>query len=272
MYILFDIGGTTTRIASSDDGLTFNDPIIDETPQNFEEGMDLVKNIISTLTHDKKITSIAGGITGVLDKDGKKLVTSPHLSQWVGKPLHEILNKIIGAPVSIKNDTAMVGLGEAVAGGGKNHNIVVYVTVSTGIGGVRIVNGNIDISHFGFEPGHHIVDIENMKSLEDIVSGSAIQKKTGKHPGTIDDDEFWDKKAQQFAVGLHNIIVHWSPDIVVLGGALMIKKPGIDVKQVEKYLKGIMKIFPEIPIIKEAELGHIGGIHGSLEYLKQQKK
>jgi glucokinase len=50
------------------------------------------------------------------------------------------------------------GLGEAVFGAGKGREIVVYMTISTGVGGARIVGGKIDASAMGFEPGHQIID------------------------------------------------------------------------------------------------------------------
>ena len=44
-----------------------------------------------------------------------------------------------------------------------------------------------------------------------------------------------------------------------------------NIDKTEKYLHEILKIYTELPQIKKAELGDIGGLYGALEYLKQQR-
>lgn len=275
MYILFDIGGTSMRFAVSRDGKTLGEPIIEDTPQDFEKAMEVIAGIFKRLSGEERIEGVAGGIAGVFNSDGKSLFRSPHLEGWEGRPLAAELERMTGTPVFIKNDTDMIGLGEAVIGAGKGKKIVAYITVSTGVGGTRIVDGKIDEYTYGFEPGHQIIDKEQIRPFEDIVSGSAIQEKYGKLPSTIDDPELWDREAREMAVGLWNSILHWSPEVVVLGGAMMLMTPGIDIKNIKKYLTIIakqIKILPELPEIKLVELGHLGGLHGSLIYLKSQNK
>ena len=110
------------------------------------------------------------------------------------KPLVHRLQDELSTKAYIANDTAIVGLGEAHAGAGKGSDIVVYITVSTGVGGARIVDGEIDRRAFGFEPGHQIIDIDNSickkcKSgqLEDMVSGTATQHRFGVKPYEVED-------------------------------------------------------------------------------------
>jgi len=77
--------------------------------------------------------------------------------------------------VFIENDASIVGLGEAVSGAGMGEEIVVYITVSTGVGGTRIVSGEIDEHAYGFEPGHELINMQD--SLEDLVSGTAVEER-----------------------------------------------------------------------------------------------
>jgi len=63
------------------------------------------------------------------------------------------------------------------------------------------------------------------------------------------------------------LFLHWSPDIIVLGGGLIIGEV-ISIDSARKYLSEIMKVFPEIPEIKKAELGDMGGLYGVLAFLK----
>jgi len=212
------------------------------------------------------------------------LFTVPNLQGWNYKPLKKELEKGTGAPLFIENDTAIVGLGEATAGAGKGCSIVVYITISTGVGGARIVDGKIDKSAFGFEIGHQIIDAgggfekesergalgarKGYMDLEKHISGKAVEKRFGKKPYEILDPEIWDEEARLLAFGLNNTIVHWSPDIVVLGGSMM-KEIGIPIERVRHHLKEIMAIFPELPKIGKAALGDIGGLHGALVFLRQ---
>lgn len=274
MYILFDIGGTKMRVVSADKKKFLAEPVIINTPQNFDEGIDSLKRIITNLSKGEKIDAIVGGIAGPLNVEKTTLVRSPNLNSWVGYDIKKILSETFNVPVSIENDTAMVGLGEANFGAGKGKSIVVYITISTGVGGVRIVNGNIDENTFGFEPGHQIIDPDNSlcpscegNDLEAYISGTAIEKRFGKKPHEIHDDAVWDELAKFLAYGLNNTIMHWSPDIVVLGGSMM-KEVGISVPSVRKHLAEILKIFPTPPQIEKAELADFGGLYGSLFFAR----
>ena len=177
------------------------------------------------------------------------------------------LIQLFSCPALIENDSALCGLGEAVAGAGRGSDIVAYITVSTGVGGVRIVDGKVDRAHAGFEPGHQIV--ASGLTLERLVSGRAMSEKYGKHPREITDEVVWEELAGYLALGLHNTIVHWSPEVVVLGGSMM-KVPGIALPAVQAYLAKTLKIFPVLPELRLAELGDFGGLHGALELLRQK--
>ena len=72
------------------------------------------------------------------------------------------------------------------------------------------------------------------------------------------------------AIGLNNIIVEWSPDVVVLGGSMITGDPSISIEKTENYLKEILKIFPKLPAIRKAELGDFGGLYGALAFIKTQ--
>jgi|SRR3989344_1896819 len=277
MYLFFDNGGTKTRVAYSHDGESFNDPIIFPTEQRLDLQLKKLKTVATELSNGNLLRAVVGGIAGPLNKDKTCLMNSPHLSSWVGLPIKNELENIFGCQVFLENDSALVGLGEAVRGAGRGDRIVAYITISTGVGGVRIVDKKIDNNSFGFEPGYQIINFDitdgaNSRTnghLEEYVSGRAIEKEYGKKPNEIKDKDIWTKKAEFLAVGLNNIIVLWSPDIIVLGGSMM-KEVGISVLQVEKYLQKIMKIFPSIPKIKKAELGDIGGLYGALAYAKDK--
>lgn len=246
------------RIALSDGHKIIQTKII-PTPQDFEEGIAAIKSA----TKGQKITRIAGGVAGPLDKEKTMLIKSPHIGGWVNKPIKQRLTEIFGAEVILENDTALVALGEVTAGAGVGKNIVAYLGIGTGVGGARIVNGKIDQNALGFEPGHQIIVIDGKSCrcggkghLETYVAGYYMDRNTAD----------WDEVARYLAIGLNNTIVHWSPDTVVLGGAVM---QSISLEKVKTYLKDNLTIFPTPPEIVKATLGNLAGLSGGLTILKQ---
>lgn len=277
MYILFDIGGTKTRVAYSKDGLSFKEPLVCNTEKDFSTALTTMVELFRKAAAGGSVKAAAGGVRA-LDRDKKKLRPHPHYPLWVGEPLHEELEKMLGVPVYLENDAALAGLGEAVVGAGQGFPIVAYLTVSTGVGGARIINGAVDFSAQGFEPGNQIIDMDGSSHfagttpafLENYISGVAFTERFGKKPHEISDPTIWDETARVLAYGLHNTIVHWSPDVVVLGGSMVTGNPAISVERIEEYLKSILKIFPALPVIKKAELGDRGGLQGALAYLSSK--
>lgn len=273
MHLLIDAGGTESKIALSGAGHDFVGPVIIDTPKVFEEAIRAYKTIAKKLSGTVAIRAVAMGVAGHLDKEKRKLLDSPNLPDWNVRPLKEEMQKAIGATVCLENDTALAGLGESIYGAGKGRGIVAYVTVSTGVNGVRIVDGKIDRNAYGFEIGHQFAGSfgnGDPRYLEDCISGASIEKKFNKKPYDIADREFWGELARILAYGINNTILHWSPDVMVLGGS-MIKDNGIRLEEVKEHLVKILKIFPEHPPISKCELGKLGGIYGAMFFLKQMR-
>jgi predicted NBD/HSP70 family sugar kinase len=253
--ILFDIGATKTRIAFSADGEIFEEPKVFKTPKSYGEILKLFIETANELAKGREIKKIVGGM-------------SRSIPNLIEEKFRNDLTDKFGAIIIIENDAAIAGLGEANFGAGRNFRIVAYITVSTGVGGARIVDGKIDEHSIGFEPGKQIIDADSGKTLEDMISGKAMQAKMGKPPREITDQGIWDNYAWLLAVGLNNVIVEWSPDCVVLGGSMITGDPAIPAEKTENYLKEILKIFPKIPPIRKSELGDFGGLYGALAFLK----
>ncbi len=268
MHILFDLGKTKLRIAGTRDFGSFVEPTIFDTPKNYDETISLIAKTAKHIAGAYGVDSVAGGIGGPLLRGKKSLVEGVNFPEWGGRPFVDDLAKAVEAPVFIENDSALVGLGEAVYGAGMDYVNVAYITISTGVGGARIVNRKIDASSHGFEPGWQVLSLDG-KYASDFLSGVAVEKETGKKPYETTDPAFWDVKAKTLAYFLNNVIVMWSPDVVVLGGSMM-KEIGIPIHATEKYLRDILKIFADIPPIKKAELEDIGGLWGAMEFLKKK--
>ena len=273
MYLVFDIGGTSMRIGVSPDGTNISQVKSVTTPPEFENGISTIQEIAAQLSHAVKIEKLAGGIAGPLDKDKTMMIASPQISGWIQKPFKRRLEEVFNCDVYLENDATLGGLGEAVFGAGRGYDIVAYISIGTGLGGTRFVKGKIDENSLGFEPGHQIIDINSdlvcgcggKGHLEAFAGGASLEIRYNKKPENINDPKIWDEVAKYLAIGLNNTIVHWSPDMIVLGGSVA---KSISLDDITKHLETFLTIFPSSPPLVKATLGDMAGLLGALEYLK----
>lgn len=292
MYIVADIGGTKTRIAGSRDLASFYEPVIIPTEREYEKAIITIEEIAKKIAGEEKIEAMAVGLRGRLSRDKRSLFSDAILSDWSGHSVASDLEGKLGTKVYMENDTAMVGLGESTYGAGKGAPIVAYITVSTGVGGARIVDGKIDRAAIGFEIGHQYISVderlvtrhasfeglsegvrkilETCQELEKLVSGSAVERLYGTPAVAIPEDSpLWSDLADLLTFGIYNTILHWSPDKVVLGGS-MFNRIGIHVDRVNDDMQKLLTGFlPEIPVLAHSELGDLGGLWGGLARIKQ---
>ena len=277
-YILFDIGGTKTRVAVAEGFEKLDTVDSFKTPNDFVKGTKTLIEQIQKMAPDG-VTGIAGGIRGVLNEEHTGIDNDATLSKWAGKSIVKELKKAFGdIPIFLENDSAMAGVGEAVYGAGQGLEIIAYHTVSTGVGGVKIEDGDIDHAHVGFEPGHQILDIDRTilgeeiePTLENLVSGTAVANRMGMKAYEIpQSDLLWNELAGYLAQGLRNTILYWSPDAIVLGGSMIIGDPRIEIDPIRKATVDALDGFVECPLITTAKLGDEAGLWGALAILKKR--
>ena len=277
-YVVFDIGGSKTQVAVSDDLIFFSKVESFKTPAKFEEGIEKIIAAVNNLT-DKKVTGISGGVRGRLMEDKSGIENDAVLTKWKDKSIVGALHKKFAAPVYLENDSAIYGLGEAVYGAGKGMDIVAYHTVGNSVGGAKIECGHIDSASVGFEPGHQILDVDRTvlgegvtPTLENLVSGSAVKQRFGVESCEMpQSDVLWEDLAGYLAQGLRNTILYWSPDVIVLGGSMITGDPRIGIDSIRKYTVEALDGFVECPHVTISALGDEAGLYGAMAILKQQK-
>ncbi|PPD07857.1 MAG: hypothetical protein CTY36_04520 [Methylocystis sp.] len=272
MFIVVDIGGTKTRVARSRDLETLDQTVIVATPNDYRSGRDRLIALAQELSGGERVEALAVGAPGVISRDRRTLMHAPNLAGWDGASLVDDLQHVLGAPVILENDTAMVGLGEATFGAGRGATILAYVTVSTGVNGARIVDGVIDRAIFNFEIGEQILGtVLDAPTLEDLVSGHAIGERFGAPPESLAKDHpVWEELARIVAIGLHNTVAYWSPDRFVIGGSMM-KEVGVSIDRTRSALLLLRRKNPTIPDIVHASLGDLGGLWGGLARLRNKR-
>ncbi len=132
-----------------------------------------------------QIAGIGIGAPGPLDNRTGIVFAPPNLPGWDRVPLRDIFQEHFKIPVFVENDANAAGLGEYMFGAGRGCKDIVYLTVSTGIGGGVIINGQImeGASGTAAEIGHMTIDWQgercncgNIGCLEYLASGTAIAR------------------------------------------------------------------------------------------------
>ncbi len=85
---------------------------------------------------------------------------SHHVRGWEQMPLRDVLQQAFGAPAAVDNDANVAALGEHRFGAGRGVDDLLYITVSTGVGGGWILGGRPWRGYDGMagEIGHTVVD------------------------------------------------------------------------------------------------------------------
>ncbi len=256
MYLSIDIGGTHLRFATSHDGKKIDQKEKFHTPKMYDDGIDLIEETIEWITEGKIPKHITIGAASPIDYVKGVIMKPPALPNWAEHSIRKELELRLKTKITLENDACLAALAEAHQLSQKKYPIVAYITLSTGVGGARVVNGRIDYHSTPFEPGHMILDPKGRfwpgcgqkGCFESMASGRAFEVTYGVKPELCEDFKIWEEHAQTVSQGLVNVITMWSPDILVLGGSL--------VKAGKKFIDPLMhftinnlQIFPSPKII-----------------------
>lgn len=183
--IAVDIGSSRMRAGSYT--AKSNEPIQYNQIPTRSEGMPiedrLVNLIESVWPEDYEVKSIAAACPGPLDPLNGIVVAPPNIPEWQYFPLQEFLHSTFNLPAAINKDANLAAYGEWSFGAGKGYSNLIYLTISTGIGGGFIIDDKLLTGNTGFagEVGHMSVipqgpvcSCGKEGHLEAIASGPAI--------------------------------------------------------------------------------------------------
>lgn len=167
MAIGVDLGGTNVRVAlGSIEGKIIAS--LSELTEKTRGPMGISKQIVRMIyslvgrrANLKEIEGICVGATGPLDIKGGGLMKPTHLPfDYV--PIVKPLEEEFHLPTLLLNDCAAAVVGEKYFGAGRGHENLVYITISTGIGGGVYVDGHLLMGKDGnaHEIGHFTIDLE----------------------------------------------------------------------------------------------------------------
>jgi len=259
MFGAIDIGGTKTLLSTFDESGKLTENIRFETPKNYIEFIKEVESQSVNIDISKlKVMSVA--IPGLLNKIKGIGIAFGNLP-WENIPIKKDVEKIFKCPVLIENDAKLAGLSEAIELKKKYHKVL-YITVSTGIGGGLIIDNKIDPDFDTMEVGHMLFEHDGkLQEWEKFASGRAIVAKFGKPAKDITDKKDWYIIAHNIAVGLIDLIATLTPDVIIIGGGV-----GSHFEKFEDRLNEDLKIYESnlltIPPILKAQNAEQAVIYG----------
>ncbi|MDZ8109481.1 MAG: ROK family protein [Nostoc sp. DedQUE12a] len=132
------------------------------SPTNADASTDLeiMRSLIYSLLEDTKPSAIGVSFGGPVDASTGTVRLSHHVAGWENIPLKNLLEDEFGVSVGVDNDANVAALGEHRFGAGQGYDSLFYITVSTGVGGGWILNGQPwrGVGGMAGEIGHVVVD------------------------------------------------------------------------------------------------------------------
>lgn len=255
-----DMGGTKISTALADlSGKVLSQCTI---PTNAFEGEEVVLNriliTIDTVMSEAgkapvNVKAIGIGSPGPLDCKNGIILTTPNLPFENFNLVQPIENKY-NVPAYLDNDANVAAIGEYMLGEGRGTQNMLYVTVSTGIGGGAILNGKIYRGHTSnaLEIGHMTIVEDGVKCncgnygcAEAYASGTAIGRqgrqavknfeqtslseysnitsfevfKEAKKGDKVS-KEILDKSLNYLGICIANLVAVFDPEVIVIGGGV----------------------------------------------------
>jgi glucokinase len=187
-----------------------------------------------------RLQGIGIGCTGPVDPMTGTVEKNEFLPGWEGLRLTDEVSHSFGVPVAMENDADAAALGEFAWGAGRGAKRFIYVTVSTGIGGGIVLDGQLYRGMDGSHPeiGHHVIDPSGPQCFcgasgcwESLAGGPALAQRGG-HSNAREvcesarrgDEEALaaiEQEGLYLGLGVANLVTLFVPDVIALGGGVM---------------------------------------------------
>jgi glucokinase len=184
-----DLGGTQIRAALANAHGKISQRASQLTMA--EEGLEAVLRRIKGVIHQVlpadigRVRAIGFAAPGPLDPWKGVIKDAPNLPGWKNIPLKDLMEQEFALPAFVGNDANLAALAEQRFGAGQGVGDLIYLTVSTGIGGGVIMDNKLLLGAHGFaaELGHQTIEAHgprcncgNIGCLEALAAGPAIAR------------------------------------------------------------------------------------------------
>lgn len=273
--------------------------ILEGTEESLRSLAELIREHTTSLEiAQEKILAYGINLTGRVNHD-----TGYSFSYFLGedKPLSQVLEKELGAPVFLENDSRAMAYGEYICGEANNEKNMLFINLSWGLGMGMILDGKLSYGKSGFsgEIGHfpmlnngRICQCGKIGCLETGASGSALHHlfvdkiKEGKassvstkvaNPDDIDIEDILEALMEEDVLAIEcveeigsvlgqaiaGLINIFNPELVVIGGRLAIAKDYLMLPIKSAINRHSLIIVSKDTTIKFSKLGKKGGPVGA---------
>jgi glucokinase len=165
LLLALDFGGTklTAGLAASGQRRWRAHQRVPSPPgSNAQSDLEIMMGLARDLLAMAEAPLAAVGVSfgGPVDAAQGMVLLSHHVPGWERMPLREWLEERLGVPAAVDNDANVAALGEYRFGAGQGCDSLMYITISTGVGGGWILSGRPWRGSGGMagEIGHVVVD------------------------------------------------------------------------------------------------------------------
>jgi glucokinase len=260
--------------------------------------VELGRNLLSRPeVADVPVHRVGVGCAGPVDLKAGLVFNPPNLPGWTRVPLTDHIQRALELPTVLENDANAAALGEFRYGAGRGARSIVYMTVSTGIGGGIILEGKIwhglkdaagEIGHMTVCPDGPLCGCGSRGCLEALASGTSIARRAREavaagrqtglseipaltsadvvrlaRAGDVVAREVWDSAVRYLGIGVAAVITILAPERVVIGGGVT-RAGDFLFQPVREEVRRRVKLVPvELVPIVPAALGPDVGILGA---------
>jgi glucokinase len=300
-----DIGGTKIALALADEegriveGARFPARTAERGPHAIiEEALAEIERMLGRT--GARLAAVGIGCGGPLDRRRGLILSPPNLPGWDEFPVVELVEERLGVPALLDNDANAAALGEHRHGAGRGYRHLVYITISTGIGGGVIVRGELvhgvydgagEVGHMTVLPGGPGCGCGGRGCLEALCSGTSIARRARERlaaggasslaslgagrvtaqavaeaarAGDALASQLWDETIEYLAVGVGNVFNVLAPEAVVIGGGVSGAGEQLFGPLRERVRARARMLPPGLINILQASLGGDSALHGAV--------
>lgn len=302
--VAVDLGATNVRVALGEGTKIIS--ILSEETDKFHDSQGISDQIIRLIralmdrVGIREVESIGIGSIGPLDLKNGVIVGTPNLP-FSQIALIKPVSQAFEVPIKLLNDCRAAALGEHALGAGRGLKNIVYVTLSTGIGGGIIVDGHLlngkdgnagEIGHFTVNSDSPLVcGCGRRGHWEAYCSGKNISKYTRllleeakksemyefySEPHDLfkaaergDELALWitTKIGKMNTLGFANIINAYDPEVISVGGSVALNNPELILKPIRENISNYA--INRVPPIVLTPLGGEAVLYGALVLAEQ---
>jgi glucokinase len=157
------------------------------TPQEgWRSVLDSIVNTIRILQKSHPgVTEVGVGVPGMHDLARTEVLFAANIRGFTNVPIVDYLGERLACPVALENDANAAGLAEAILGAARYASSTMFITISTGIGGCIIADGQLwrgfhgiagEVGHVTRVPDGPLAPSGVAGALEAVASGTAIER------------------------------------------------------------------------------------------------